>query len=99
MKHAPAAIPVHSAHSLQLHDPKVRDWLRSICEGLTQDPWVIVEALLTRSLDDGSTGLAKRPGAYAEKSSADAAKLLARRIVLDPDTYEMKTQISATKVC
>lgn len=84
MKHAPAASDVHRAHSLQLQFPTFRDWLRSIWEGLTQDPWgwVSGEARSIKALDDDSTGPAKKPGTNAVNSIADAAKLLTRRIVM-----------------
>ena len=81
-KHAPAAIAVHKAHSFQLQESKseVRDWLRSIWEGLTQAPCDSVAARFTRP-SDGSIGFAIEPGVKAVKNSADAARLLLRRIV------------------
>ena len=84
MKHAPVARAVHRDHSLQLQRPTFPDWLRSIWEGLMHDPWdwVIAESRSIKVLVDDSIGPAKKPGTNATNSMADAAKLLARRIVM-----------------
>ena len=88
IKHAPAARAVQSVHSFQSHEPKFSDWLRSIWEGLTQDPWKVWESVVARwanSFDEVSNGLASSPGANAVKTRADAPKLLVKCIVMNAD--------------